>query len=324
MAGIDGAERQRYIQALENKFDSTDNARRPALPPISHLDLDKIKADRQEPRFPPINAVNTSGAPMGSPNTVYAGPPPPYSYVPNTNGSIHAGYISPPESTTRRSTREEEKPSPRKSLPSIHEALGESKALPPFSATSQHPSLSTPSTAMSQHFPDAPKGPSNPFSAPSFRENPFVSHPGCAPAPPDLPAKEPSSIHPAQSPRSSLLPSFHSGPTVSASSTFANRAEPPQQPRSPGTDPSRPNFPSFSRPPPSSYRDEPFQFSGSSSAHESRPSFNRIPEPAYDSTIKRHIDVHEAARDLTEVNCLLIDLRLSLMRSDSRDQRSQR
>jgi hypothetical protein len=156
---------------------TTDVGRRDPLPSISHLELDKLKPERLDTRYPSMNGLSVSTAPMGSPNTVHSGPPPPYSYPPSaaaSNLSNHAmsGYISPPEST-RRSTREEERHSPpRKSLPSIHEALGGDRALP-FTGSSQPAPGSTPSSALTQNFPDGPKGPSNPFSAPPIREHPF-------------------------------------------------------------------------------------------------------------------------------------------------------
>ena len=239
---------------------------------------------------------------MGSPNTMYSGPPPPYTYASITNGSSQPGYISPPESTTRRSTREEEKTSPRKSLPSIQEALADSKGLPPLSATSHQSSLPTPSTTLSQHFPEAPKGPSNPFSAPTFRDNPFSLNSSTSSIPPDLRSKEFLSAPPPQSPRSAIPPSFHSGPTVAANSTFGPRHEPSQIPRSPDIDHSQHSYQTLTRPSfPSGYREDSFQFSGSSLGHESRHSYNR-PDGPYESTVKRHIGVHEAEADLTEVS----------------------
>lgn len=251
---------------------------------------------------------------MGSPTTSYSGPPPPYSYAPSATSSTHghglSGYISPPESTTRRSTREDEKPSPgRRSLPSIHEALGGERSLP-FSGGSQQGASSTPSTAVAQNFPEAPRGPSNPFSAPSFRDNPFTSQSQSNPPPPppppaaDLRSKESVSFpHPA-SPRTTAPSTFHTGPL--ASSTFKTRPD-PQAPHSPPhSDQQRQpySFPPTAKLSTSNYNGDSFQFSGSSNLNEQRPSFARGPEPSYDHTIKRHIDVHEAAKDLNEVGAL--------------------
>ena len=260
-----------------------------------------------------MSGLNISTAPTGSPSAAYSGPPPPYTYSasgPGSNPGL-SGYISPPESTTRRSTREDEKSSPgRKSLPSIHEALGD-KSLP-FSAGSQHGPGSTPSTAVTQNFPEAPKGPSNPFSAPSFRETSFSTQPQTnPPAPPDLRSNppftsstvaEPRPFPPPASPRTSAPSSFHANPL--ASSTFNARVE-PQPPRSPPhIEQSRPpySFPPIQKPPPSTYSNEPYQFAAASNLHEQRPPFPQGPDASYDHTIKRHIDVHEAAKDLSDVS----------------------
>lgn len=248
---------------------------------------------------------------MGSPNTVYSVPPPPYSYSNNTTSS-QGGYISPPESTTRRSTREEDKPpAPRNSLPSIHEALGADKSLP-FSATSQHAPTSTPSTAISTHFPEAPKGPSNPFSAPSFRDNPFStqSHPIPDPRPKD-------SYATATSPRTTNPPNFHSGPLASVSSSF-QRGE---APRSPHLEQSRQShiYPPTSHPPSAAYGDS-YSAPAPANYHDSRPPYPRMSEPSYEHTVKRHIDVHEAARDLNDVSCAFVGFdSLLTVAPDSRD-----
>jgi hypothetical protein len=242
---------------------------------------------------------------MSSPSTVYSGPPPPYSYAPAGSASTQAGYISPPESTTRRSTRDDDKPSPaRNSLPSIHEALGGDRSLP-FSATSQQGTGSAPTTAISAHFPEAPKGPSNPFSAPSFRENPFSSQQPSNPPPvSDLRSRESAPFAQPPSPRAGPPSSFQPGPM--ASSTFATRPEPARAHSPPRQDLEHQSF-SFtpaSNPPPSTYNGDSFHFSAPSASSEQRPPFSRAPEPSYDHTIKRHIDVHEAARDLNEVGHL--------------------
>jgi hypothetical protein len=237
---------------------------------------------------------------MSSPSTVYSGPPPPYSYGPPAAPSNQPGYISPPESTTRRSTREDEKPSPaRNSLPSIHEALGSERSLPPFSASSQQGAGSAPSTAMSANFPEPPRGPSNPFSAPTFRDNPFSSHPQSnPPPPPDLRTRESASFQPPPSPHTS---SYHAAPL--ANSTFNKRSEHQPSHSSPQEESQRQSFsfPPVSRPPPTTQNGDPFHFSAVSSGPEPRPPFARGPESSYDHTIKRHIDVHEAARDLNDV-----------------------
>src|ERR1700761_4422102 len=154
MAALDAACRPRYA-SFDRRPPScaTDFLCRDTLPSISHLDLDNLKSDRNDlSRFSIGNGLSISTAPLASPTTsMYSGPPPPYSCGPSTAGSASglSGYISPPESTTRRSTRDEkESPDLRKSLPSIHEALADKSMS--FSATlpgsSQLQSLPTPST----------------------------------------------------------------------------------------------------------------------------------------------------------------------------------
>jgi hypothetical protein len=250
---------------------------------------------------------------MNSPSTAYTAPPPPYSsYAPAQPASNQPGYISPPES--RRSTRDDDKPSPmRASLPSIHEALGAADRSLPFTATSQAgPGGSAPTTAVSAHFPEAPKGPSNPFSAPapSFRDNPFSSHP--ASNPPSLPpsdrrTREIAAFQQPPSPRTSGPVNLH--PAHLTGANFGSRNDAPPPPASPRPDPTHQSY-SFTPvskappPPPATYSSESYQFSAPPPPppiSEHRTSYNRAPDASYDHTIKRHIDVHEAASDLREV-----------------------
>ena len=261
---------------------------------------------------------------MGSPSSaIYSGPPPPYSYAPSTSGSMAglSGYISPPESTTRHSTRDENSPAGRKSLPSIHEALGD-KSLPfsaPLSATAPHAPGSTPSTAVAQNFPEAPKGPSNPFSQapPTFRENPFSTQnqpvPPPPPPPPDLQPSKPSfsSAPTAESrPVAPQTPAQPSSPRSVAPSTFRpsfNAQSETSVPRSPlhGEQPRQPySFPSLSTVPPSGYTSEPYHFSSGSKFQDSRPQFPRGSELSYGETVKRHLDVFDAELGLNEVRWL--------------------
>jgi hypothetical protein len=337
MVGTDGLARHPYSESREMAAPSTtDVGRRDPLPSISHLELDKLKPERLDTRYPSMNGLSVSTAPMGSPNTVHSGPPPPYSYPPSaaaSNLSNHAmsGYISPPEST-RRSTREEERHSPpRKSLPSIHEALGGDRALP-FTGSSQPAPGSTPSSALTQNFPDGPKGPSNPFSAPPIREHPFPSQlqpPSHLQAQPSdlhgtLHGREPPAFGPPTSPRASAqaLPTavFRSDPL--ASSTFNTRPEPRARtpPPPPPADSSRALYPysPAPKPAPPAYAGDSFQHSGNSNLQDQRSSFPRAPDPSYEHTIKRHIDVHEAAKDLADVSRSVLPLQTVLTPLDSK------
>lgn len=58
-------------------------------------------------------------------STMYAGPPPPYSFPPSTLGGVSSisGLISPPESRRRSDDKEVQQNTNRQSLPSLHEAL---------------------------------------------------------------------------------------------------------------------------------------------------------------------------------------------------------
>ena len=265
-----------------------------------------------------MNGLNISTAPLGSPTTVYSGPPPPYSYAPSTTASTTglSGYISPPESTTRRSTRDEkDSPNGRQSLPSIHEALGD-KSLPfgtPLSATApQHPG-STPSTAVTQNFPEAPKGPANPFSQPppTFRENPFsTQHQPVPPPPPPEPQQTKPAFTPVSQesrPPASQSYAQPSSPRSVAPSTFrpafsaVNESAAPHSPVHPEQPRQSYSFPSLSNQPPTGYTSEPYHFSSSSKYQDQRTPFPRGPDLSYGDTVKRHLDVFDAELGLNEV-----------------------
>ena len=110
------------------------------------------------------------------------------------------------------------------------------KSLPfptPLSATAtQHPG-STPATAVIQNFPEAPKGPSNPFSQPppTLRENTFSSqNQPVPPPPPDLqPNKSSFTAVPSQDARQAAphnipQPSFSTTRSSVAFSTYIRRS----------------------------------------------------------------------------------------------------
>ena len=268
-----------------------------------------------------MNGLNISTAPLHSPNTAFSGPPPPYSYAPSTAAPTSglSGYISPPQSTTRWSIRDD-KDSPngdsrtRQSLPSIHEALGD-KSLPfatPLSATAtQHPG-STPSTAVIQNFPEAPKGPLNPFSqpTPALRESNLSNqNQPVPPPPPDLqPSKSsftvvssqdsrqpaPQNIPQPSSPRPGAPPLFQSKYDAQTESA------PPRSPIHPDHNRQPYSFPSLTTQPSASYPREPYQFTGGSKYREPTP-FAQGPDASYGEAVKRHLDVFDAELGLNEV-----------------------
>ena len=129
--------------------------------------------------------TSISTAPLPSPTAIYTGPPPPYSYVSTvtTPAPAQSGYTSPPEPARPAAKDEKEPVGPRRSLPSISEALGQDKAMafaPPVttaqSTAPSHQPLLTPSSAVGHSFPEGPAGPSNPFSQPSSTGAPLRDH----------------------------------------------------------------------------------------------------------------------------------------------------
>jgi hypothetical protein len=275
------------------------------LPSINHLDLDKMKTDRpDQPKYGVMNGLNISTAPLPSPNTIYSGPPPPYTYSSSVGSAPGMpGYISPPESTTRRSTKDEKESPVRNSLPSIQEALGA-----PLSA--QHPPGSTPSTAITQHFPEAPRGPSNPFSQPppTFRDSSF---PGQAPPASnstlEMPPKPaaPMGFPQQPSPRSAGQSAFHSSQLLGSS--FSNTVEAPR-PRSPPPAPAeapRQPYAFSSLDSRNGYSNEPYQFTAGSKLPDARSGLPRAQEP-YGDTVKRHLEVFDAELGLNEVCSLIV------------------
>ncbi|RMZ91660.1 hypothetical protein DV736_g1104, partial [Chaetothyriales sp. CBS 134916] len=282
-----------------------DTATRPvdALPSISHLEFNKATTDRPDnPKLGVMNGLSLSAASLASLSTLYSSaPPPPYSYAPSSGASASGmqGYISPRESTTRRPVRDDKDSPTRKSLPSIHEALGA-----PLSAATQHPPVSGPSTAVAQNFPDGPTGPSNPFSQPppTFRDGIFTSQPPSAslsaesqPKPPHLQA-----FTQPPSPHSNGPPPFRSSSLVN--STFNGHSEQPPQ-RSPQQAESSQHSHSYSSQissAPAPYSTEPYLFTAGSKPQEKVPPFQRTSEP-YGDTVKRHLEIFDAEAGLNEI-----------------------
>lgn len=268
-----------------------------------------------------------TSAPLGSPitSTMYSGPPPPYSSTISSAGlaPVTSGYISPPHSTRRSMRDEKDSPTlPAKSLPSIHEALGDNRAMPfpspaavvPPPQQSLH-ALPAPPASIGQPFPDAPKGPSNPFSQPipppsTARDAVFT------PQPPPVVAH-----YESQAPRASF-PMINTSEPLSQSNhhhTF------PQSPRhapgqsssqytngydtapaqSPHTYPTpRSSFPFSSGsypPPPRSYQqpESATKFEHTPRLEEHRSSFSK--ELPYSDNVKRELDVYDAETSLKEI-----------------------
>ena len=330
MATIDATSRPRFVSCPGCCADVfADSVHRDTLPSISHLDLETIKSERNDlSRFSVGNGLNISTAPLASPTvSMYSGPPPPYSCALPTAVSAPglSGYISPPESTTRRSIRDEkDSPDLRKSLPSIHEALADKSM--PFPANlpgaSQHQSLSMPSTAAAPSFSEGPKGPLNPFSQPPgvpvLREvfsgppMPALTHTDVRTSQPAFP--QVSAPDPRQqvshhfgypgSPRPQQSSTFHSSSLTNTSFISPNELSQAKSPRI--SEPSRQHipFPALSSTSSSSFppTSEPFQFSAGPKPEAQRESFAKpSTEQQYSDTVKRHLEVFDAELGLNEV-----------------------
>ncbi|EXJ79244.1 hypothetical protein A1O3_08745 [Capronia epimyces CBS 606.96] len=297
---------------------------RDTLPPISRLDLDKISVEKNDPsRFSLMNGLSISTAPLVSPTTaMYPGPPPPYSCsVPMTGSTAGlSGYISPPESTTRRSTRDEGvSPAMPKSLPSIHEALGGDKpiAFPgSLSASSQLQPLQTPSTNVGQTYPEGPKGPLNPFSQPPAGPPVLRDVFSASQSNGSASAEHHTATDPRQSvshhfgypgsPRSNPASSFRSSSLTNTSFNNHNDHAPATSPQT--FEPSRqshPYMPYGNNPPTTAPpQHEPFhKFSAVPKPPDQRATYQKAANEAqYSDTVKRHLDVYDAELGFNEIS----------------------
>ncbi|EXJ64981.1 hypothetical protein A1O7_01320 [Cladophialophora yegresii CBS 114405] len=308
---------------------AADMLHRDTLPSISHLDLENIRSEKNDlSRFSIGNGLSISTGSLASPTaSMYSGPPPPYSCAPSTGGSASGltGYISPPESTTRRSTRDEkESPDFRKSLPSIQEALADKPMAFPTTlpGSSQHQSLPTPSTAMAPSFSEGPKGPVNPFSqsavAPVLRDV-FSGQPKPVPTPTETQTSKPafppvSALDPRQpvsqhfgypgSPRTQPSSAFRSSSLSNTSFTTHNEVSQAKSPRT--HEPPRQQMPysAFNNAAPTTYpaTSEPYQFSAGPKPEEQRAFPKPVNETLYSDTVKRHLEVFDAEMGLNEIN----------------------
>ncbi|EME49500.1 hypothetical protein DOTSEDRAFT_68310 [Dothistroma septosporum NZE10] len=155
--------------------------RRPQLPALSYLDVEKVK--REEDAYQnrntgtPQSLSNTSAAP--SPTHQYpSGPPPPYSHAhggpppasqhANEWSGAQSGVHTPPESRrTSEHEKESAKQGPRQSLPSISEALGVD------SQTAFASAAAAPAPLQSTHLPPPTSGPPASPSGASRRSFPM-------------------------------------------------------------------------------------------------------------------------------------------------------
>lgn len=143
-----------------------------ALPPLSYLDLEKIKRESSlyNPKLPSSAPMIASAPPLVSPSSMYSGPPPPYSYPSSTASSVvggHNGYISPSEPRRTEEDKDPAHQATRQSLPSIHEALNRDQPLSITSLISQtsapppqpphQPSHRSPTTPVTKSYTEVTK-----------------------------------------------------------------------------------------------------------------------------------------------------------------------
>ncbi|CAK4032851.1 GATA zinc finger domain-containing 10 [Lecanosticta acicola] len=227
--------------------------RRPQLPALSYLDVDKVK--REDEAYHARNAgtpqsLSTSAA--ASPTYPYpSGPPPPYSHAhsapppaqhanswPAPQPAVH----TPPESRrTSENEREGAKQSTRQSLPSISEALGvdsqtafastaaPSAALPQPQSASGPPASPSPTSRRSYPM-EPPQGPPTSFPS-STVHTPFPQYrpepppPQTYPPPPEA-ARAPAAYPPAHETKPPLQLQTSQAPSRPAPATFPRPPEP--------------------------------------------------------------------------------------------------
>lgn len=254
---------------------------------------------------------NISHMTMSSPSTTYSGPPPPYSSAASMSNSM-SGYISPPESNSRRSTRDDkESPLNPTSLPSIHEALNSTDMSTPAQSHNIH---SAPGSATLASFADAPRGPGNPFSQPiipasvlrpplsSSNAMPDPSPSKAVPPPPAPPdSMQPPMLNPLSSPRQRTpghrLSAASSSSIVPPDTSF--RSTHPAEPARPGypfSDRHAP--PASSTPLPSTA----FTFEHHGKSEGLRNPFAKSESVPYGETVKRHLEVFDAGLALNDVS----------------------
>ncbi|KAI9843494.1 MAG: hypothetical protein M1838_002612 [Thelocarpon superellum] len=182
-----------------------------ALPSISYLDFAAVKGHGSEyhSQVSTMASTNVPNGSVGSPTSVYSGPPPPYSYQ-STTAMSTPSVTSPPHSR-RTSGEEKEAPPPRQSLPSIFEALGRDQLL---SYPGPAPPL-LPHQRSSHHDikaalpPRSPLPRSRPLDTPHHEPHPAASQalnaPSYAVPPPHTPS---TSTYPPSHP-ADRLPSLH-------------------------------------------------------------------------------------------------------------------
>ncbi|KAJ5111530.1 hypothetical protein N7532_002065 [Penicillium argentinense] len=272
-------------------------AHRDPLPAIGFLGKDGSGFTPKHPAASPT--------PLLSPNNMYAGQPLPYSYAPATSVPSQPGYISPSES--RRTLEDEkDKTTPRQSLPSIHEALGNDSALPypaPTSAPQSQPGhTAPPSHLIGRSGAEGPPGPPNPFSSNGPPAGSLMRESG-------YPHQNPLQVEATgKSPTQSAKTGITSVSGSQNSSAYDYSAPPSAGsvaspngyshfPPNYSFPPSQPGGPSY---PPAHYDG---RYMGAPRVDEVKGGFvtRPIPGQPHSDSVKRHLDVYDVETSLNEI-----------------------
>ncbi|KAJ5244966.1 Zinc finger NHR/GATA-type [Penicillium chrysogenum] len=267
-------------------------------------------------------SATASPTPLISTNVVFAGQPLHYS---NTRSSAppQPGYISPREARRAIEDKKNEH-TPRQSLPSIHEALGNdnplsypapTSALPPQSA---HPAPLT--HLIGRPSAEGPAGPPNPFSnrpttgslmrQPGFPRQVQLQAEASRSSLTSIDTQDSLnaslySLSTGKSPTQSVKPGIASvgsrktsGDEYGAPTFAGSVASPNSRPRLPPTYSfqSQPGDHSY---PPAPYDNRPYV--GSSRVEEVNSGFVGRPIPPHSDSLKRHLDVYDVETSLNEI-----------------------
>jgi hypothetical protein len=312
MGSLEAALRHRLVMRSPSQYDvDQPHLHRDPLPAIGFLGKDSGFT----PKHP--SSATASSTPLMSPNVMYTGQPLPYAYAPTNGAPSQTGYISPSEA--RRAIEDEkDNHTPRQSLPSIHEALGNDSL--PYPAPTSAPPTQTAHPAPPSHThiiarsTEGPSGPPNPFNGPGsmMREPGFPHQPQM-----DASRSSLTSIN-TQDSRNASLHSLSTGksPTQSAKTGITsvgsqNSTYEYSAPTSAGSVASPngyshfpPNYTFQSTPGGHSYQPAPYDnrpYVGAQRVDEVKGGFVGRPVPPHSDSVKRHLDVYDVEQSLNEV-----------------------
>lgn len=301
--------------------DTNPHACRDLLPSISTLDFEKYRMTKPDAtHYSTIPGVSAVKGIMSSPPMTYTGPPPPYSSAASTSmsGPNTSGYHSPPETSSRRSTRDEKESPNGNFLPSISEALKNVDVVPP--PQQQYSSASAPNSAVAQTFTEAPKGPGNPFSQPTIPASALRSSLSSNSGQPDPSPTKTIPPPPIPPETRAAPPNIMSSPRTTTSSQRLSAAQPSTNPpigspfrTSYGPEISRPGypFPDYQGPvPPQNTTGFPSDVAGK--FEDARHPLPEVSSGPYGDTIKRTLDVFDAELALQEVRFKFVQSKFAM------------